>query len=51
MREYADIQKGTFERRKYVFQIFPKEYDINIVIAVKPRSLQYHEGHVEQWET
>lgn len=40
MREYADVQNKIFERRKYIFQIFPKDYGINIVIAMKSRSLQ-----------
>lgn len=48
VREYADVQNRIFERRKYIFQIFSKEYDINIVIAVKLRTLQQHEVHTEQ---
>lgn len=35
MREYADL-----ERRKYIYQIFSKEYAINIVIEIKPGSSQ-----------
>lgn len=35
MREYADL-----ERRKCIYQIFSKDYAINIVIEVKPRSSQ-----------